>query len=283
VLKDNVVPTILRLSANQQLSFSERSTQLGASVLQLPSREILRHLDYAGVIPEAFGHDSTEEKLFAKYCDFLLAAALTQLGLHAEVIEARGESADVSANSSVYKMVGDAKAFRLSRTAKNQKDFKVESLSQWRGDADYAVLVAPHYQYPSAQSQIYAQAARYRVTLVSYAHVAFLLRHGPPSPEDLQAVWQAPLLLEPSNSASDYWQAIERAMLEICRVPHPEWREALRGADGFLAEQALTQVEYWNSEKRRIRQLSHQQAVRLLIDSMKIDSKISTIAKTAGL
>jgi hypothetical protein len=37
----------------------------------------------------------------------------------------RADSADVEGATKDYTIVGDAKAFRLSRTAKNQKDFKV--------------------------------------------------------------------------------------------------------------------------------------------------------------
>src|SRR5687768_15324066 len=105
---------------------AETFTASGAHLEELlgecSKNEILDHLDYGGVIPEQFDHDSTEEKVFAKYCDALLARGLTELGLTAHVLEARGNSADVKAvHEEQYSLVGDAKAFRLSRTAKNQK------------------------------------------------------------------------------------------------------------------------------------------------------------------
>jgi len=104
-----------------------------------------------GTIPESIDHDSTEEKLYAKASDAVLSKAFQQLGLKSKVLAERGDSADVIAESPIhgYTLVADAKAFRLSRTAKNQKDFKIVALSGWRKDSDYAVLCSPYFQYPS--------------------------------------------------------------------------------------------------------------------------------------
>ena len=91
-------------------------------------------LRQTGVIPEAIGHDSTEEKLFAKASDAALSRAFRELGLKSIILKERADSADVLAESPIhgYSIAADAKAFRLSRTAKNQKDFKVAALSGWR-------------------------------------------------------------------------------------------------------------------------------------------------------
>ena len=75
-----------------------------------------------------------------------------------EVLRTRGNSADVYSKSKNYTLVSDAKCFRLSRTAKNQKDFKVKALDDWRRQDTYALLVSPLSQYPVDKSQIYPQA-----------------------------------------------------------------------------------------------------------------------------
>ena len=128
-----------------------------------------------GIIPELLEHDSSEEKLWAKYCDILLAQTWTHLSIPAEVLRARGDSADVFGRTHNCSIVGDAKAFRLSRTAKNQKDFKVQALDDWRKSNTYACLVSPLYQYPQRASQIYGQAIERNVTLLSHTHLKFLL------------------------------------------------------------------------------------------------------------
>ena len=82
-----------------------------------------------GTIPESIGHDTTEEKAFAKLSDIVLARAFREIGLNSDVLKTRGNSADVYAESKIHKysLVADAKSFRMSRTAKNQKDFKILS------------------------------------------------------------------------------------------------------------------------------------------------------------
>jgi type II restriction enzyme len=105
-------------------------------------------LTQIGTIPESIAHDSTEEKLFAKVSDAVLSRAFRELGLKSSVLSTRADSADVIVQSDIYgyTLVSDAKAFRLSRTAKNQKDFKIGALSGWRKDMDYAVLCSPYFQ-----------------------------------------------------------------------------------------------------------------------------------------
>ncbi|MCL1880593.1 MAG: HindIII family type II restriction endonuclease [Oscillospiraceae bacterium] len=88
-------------------------------------------LTQIGTIPESISHDSTEEKLFSKVSDSVLSRAFCEIGLKSKVLIERADSADVIAESNIhgYTLVADAKAFRLSRTAKNQKDFETLLLS----------------------------------------------------------------------------------------------------------------------------------------------------------
>lgn len=174
------------------------------------------HLEYVGVIPESFEHDSTEEKLYAKYCDALLARALRELGLDAHMLSERSGAADVRAEGDGYELVGDAKAFRLSRTAKNQKDFKVETLNQWREGADFACLVGPLYQYPSTNSQVYAQAIRYKVTLLSYTHLDFLIRSGKVDKRSLAELWRVGEEVRQGKGVSQSAQNIGRESFAWC-------------------------------------------------------------------
>lgn len=143
-----------------------RPENLGATMLE------------CGIIPESFSHDSSHEKLWAKACDIILAEAFGQLGIPSVVIRTRGNSADVLGNAPNYSIVADAKAFRLSRTAKNQKDYKIKALDDRRRANTFACLVAPLNQFPVENSQIYTQCKERNVTLLSYTHMRFLLEKG---------------------------------------------------------------------------------------------------------
>jgi HindIII restriction endonuclease len=111
---------------------------LEAELALLSQDNLIGELFDCGIIPEQFPPSSSAEKIWAKYCDILLAKGLTFLGIDAQVIRTRGDSADVLGVTPDYTIVGDAKAFWLSRIAKNQKDFKITALDDWRRENTFS-------------------------------------------------------------------------------------------------------------------------------------------------
>lgn len=168
-MKEPVLPaSVINLRALWLTQIEEWSTepskaaakledQLAASVEARPET-LLWHLRLCGVIPEQYGHDSSAKKLYSKYTDVLLALSFRRLGLKSVVLRERADAADVEAVIDGYSLVADAKAFRLSRTAKNQKDFKVQAIDGWKRGKPFALVVCPSYQLPAKSSQIYQQA-----------------------------------------------------------------------------------------------------------------------------
>lgn len=130
--------------------FQSAGEKLRATIDDLPQSDFLLLINPIGVIPEKIPHDSKEEKLYSKVSEIFLEKCFKELGFITNLFVRRAETADVLAKSKFhnYSLVADAKAFRLSRTTKNQKDFKVESMKSWKGDNDYAILFCPYYQYP---------------------------------------------------------------------------------------------------------------------------------------
>lgn len=51
------------------------------------SREIVQ----VGIMPEVFDHDSSEEKMWSKFSDIILAGCLNHLGLKSHVIKNKGK------------------------------------------------------------------------------------------------------------------------------------------------------------------------------------------------
>ena len=276
----DVYSLVSDICADTATDFKARTVILTEAVSAITDAEVLNHIEYGGVIPESYPHDSSEEKLFAKYCDIILARALTLLGLDASVLEERSDAADVKGSTNKYVIVGDAKAFRLSRTAKNQKDFKVEALNQWKKGADYALLACPLYQYPTRTSQIYDQAIRYNVALLSFTHLGFLIRSGVSDPNDLISLWSIATGLESGKDAIPYWNAVSK---EVCRIVGrsiEEWDKYLELSKRFTLEQAQEQKMFWDSEKIRISKFDHDEAVTALIKALRIDNNISLITRT---
>jgi type II restriction enzyme len=139
---------------------------------------LIDHLRLCGSIPESYSHDSSEEKLYSKYTDYLLSFAFRYLGLKSIVLKERADAADVEVFAKEYSFVADAKSFRLSRTAKNQKDFKIQAIDTWKRGKPFAMVCCPIYQLPSANSQIYLQATTRNVCIFSYSHLVLILNYS---------------------------------------------------------------------------------------------------------
>lgn len=269
-------------------SFGDDSTKMIAEfrneIRNDGTEALLDHLRLCGAVPEHYGHDSSEEKLYSKYTDAIISEALTVIGLKSTVINARADSADVQARGGGYSLVADAKAFRLSRTAKNQKDFKVQAMDGWRNGLDYAVLICPIYQLPSRTSQIYQQAIARNVCILSYAHLAALValaerRGQTPATEGLGSVLKSVSLLHPSKSAADYWLGINKALVAVLKTDVDLWtteKTASLAALDLAKDEALT---YLRAERNRLLGLSHEEAIQELIRAARLDSRIAQVER----
>lgn len=244
------------------------------------------HLRLCAAIPELYEHDSTEEKLYSKYTDILISKAFETMGLTSCVIKERADAADVECVSENYSFVADAKAFRLSRTAKNQKDFKVQAMDGWKRGKPYAILVCPIYQLPSRTSQIYQQAVTRSVCIFSYTHLLVLLRYAfsqsnEKSIQLLHNIFKTVDSLNPSKDAISYWLAINRLIIDFDKPLLNIWTEERRASEESILlakEEALT---YLALERERILKLSKEAAIREVIKSRKIDNKITVIESVA--
>jgi hypothetical protein len=200
------------------------------------------------------------------------------LGIRTQVIRTRGNSADVRGEADAYTLVGDAKAFRLSRTARNQKDFKVAALDDWRSGNTYACLVAPLYQFPSRASQIYRQALTKNVTLLAYVHLKFLLDHAPSI--SLEPLWQLALHQSPTAEAQVYWQRLEASLLVLTGQTSAAL-ERYKQRDLQVALQIGQEaIQYWQAVVEGYQQLTLEEATARLRKAEKIDQKIQAIQKT---
>ena len=244
--------------------------------------EVLRQI---GTIPEAITYDSTEEKLFSKASDCVLARALQELGLKSVVLQERSDSADVLAESKTwnYTLVSDAKAFRLSRTAKNQKDFKITALSSWRKDNDYAVLCAPYFQYPVKNSQIYSQALENNVCLISWEHLIFMLEHKIKENKklNLSQIWNFSNNFSHKVLVSDMKKSFMREfdvfLANVLKIKKEAFCTSIQKQ--ILAIQKRSNIEktFWLEKIEMIKNYSREQAIDELIKSQRIYEKINQI------
>lgn len=243
---------------------------------------LIDHLRLGGDIPESYGHDTSEEKQYSKYTDAILSETYKSLGLKSLVLKERADAADVEVFAKEYSFVADAKAFRLSRTAKNQKDFKVQAMDGWKRGKPYAMVVCPIYQLPTKSSQIYQQASTRNVCIFTYSHLAMLVSYslleGKPKAEELiHELFKVIPALNPSKQASSYWFAINKTMLNFSPKIVDLWQlEKQAAIESIVAakEEALT---FLANEREKIMRMSHEEALKELIQVHKIESRINVI------
>ncbi len=278
-MRDNLIKFIIKIS-NKSNAFD----LLEEFIREIDKDMLKENLIECGIMPEMFSHDSSNEKLWAKYSDIILSHALNYLNINSKVLAARGNSADVYGETEEYSLVADAKTFRLSRTAKNQKDFKVNALDSWRQNNNFSLLVSPLIQYPSRKSQIYRQAIEKNVTLLSYTHLYFLLEHH--NDQNLKPLFEIGNELNESlndnekEKASNYWNNIDKTVCDILNRDEKDLDYFKQLEIEKTVEIGNEGIRYWENKINEIRNLSKEEAIELLIKSEKIETKINTIRKS---
>ena len=276
------IDNIGRLSGNFGVDAERIEQELRQEIQDYGIVSLLGHLRLCSAIPESYGPDTTEEKLYSKYTDAVIHEAYTAMGFTSVVLTERADVADVECVTDDYSFVADAKAFRLSRTAKNQKDFKVEAMDNWKHGKPYAMVVCPVYQLPYRTSQIYQQAAARSVCIATYTHLAVLARYAYESTRSkalglVHEVFKTVEAMNPSKSANSYWQTVNRTLLDFDDIIGKIWREEkLASNESILIsrEEALT---FLAAERERIMRLSRDEAIREVLKWRKVDSKIQTV------
>ena len=268
-----------------QKKFSEASKELMNVIFDLNKFELIPIITEIGSIPEDIEHDSSEEKLYTKVSDIILAKIFIELGLKSLVLTERANCADVFVESIYhnYSLVADAKAFRLSRTAKNQKDFKVESMVHWKKDNDYSVLCSPYFQYPKSKSQIYSSALEGNVSLFSWEYFYILLSENIKESVDcnLSDLWNYSKIASNSTLVSESQLSFLCTQNEyFCQslgISNYKFTEYFSIFKERIVDRCQKEIKYWENEKINIKSLSREEAVCKLIKSLKLNEKINAI------
>lgn len=271
----------------EKKNFKLSGNDIESYIQSLSKDDFIEIVKEIGTIPEVIEASSTEEKLYSKASDIVLARCFSEIGLKAKALSERGNSADIVAESHHgYTLVADAKTFRLSRTAKNQKDFKISTLSRWRGmEHDFAVLVAPYFQYPNTSSQIYASSLSDKVCLLSWEHILFLLNQQ--VVEDvslsLEQIWNAPTRIERDSKIAYadrmncLFPYINKMVCDRIPISLKDFEEQLNIRKLYIFERSNDEIAVLNAEIQKIEEYTKEQAIKELIKSRKLNEKISAI------
>lgn len=261
------IDEISRLSGDFGVDAEKIEEEIGQEIKDNNIDTLLGHLRLCGVIPERYGHDTSEEKLYSKYTDVVIHEAYLSIGFNSVVLKERVDVADVECVSNDYSFVADAKAFRLSRTAKNQKDFKIQAMDGWKHGKPYAMVVCPVYQLPSRTSQIYQQAEARSVCIGTYTHLAVFSRYAEirsknKAMELVHEVFKTVEAMNPSKDANTYWQTVNRKILDFDRKISNIWKDEKRASLESIFISRTEALAFLASERERIMKLSKAEAIK---------------------
>ncbi|MEE4358118.1 MAG: HindIII family type II restriction endonuclease [Desulfococcaceae bacterium] len=276
------IDEISRLSGNFGVDAEKIEEKISREIKDNGISSLLGHLRLCGAIPESYGHDTSEEKLYSKYTDVVIHESYLSMGFNSFVLKERADAADVECVTDKYSFVADAKAFRLSRTAKNQKDFKVQAMDNWKHGKPFAMVVCPVYQLPSRSSQIYQQAGARSVFIGTYTHLSVLSRYAEISSKDktidlLHRVFKAVEAMNPSKDANVYWQIVNGTMLDFDDNISEIWIEEKKASIESIYISREEALCFLASERERIMKLSKEEAIKEILKSSKIENKIKAI------
>lgn len=270
--------------------FKRATEEVRGFIDNMPVEDFKFVVKQIGTIPEIIEHDSTEEKLYSKSSDIVLARCFRELGMASRALDERGDSADIIAESRAgynYSLVADAKCFRLSRTAKNQKDFKVSNLSDWRGaENEYAVLVAPYFQYPNSISQIYSKALENNVCLFTWEHISIMLDRNIKENEhfSLESLWNSSQMIARDrtlafvNAKACFLPRIDGYVAKKLGISESDFLKLLGEYKNIIVHRGKIEIEFWNNCIEEIKQYTREEAIEELIKAKKLHEKISVIS-----
>ncbi|HZG52172.1 MAG TPA: HindIII family type II restriction endonuclease [Pyrinomonadaceae bacterium] len=276
------IDKISRLSGNFGDDAQKVEEEISKEIVNEGADVLLGHLRLCGAIPESYGHDTTEEKLYSKYTDIVIHESFLAMGFVSNVLKERADVADVECVANDFSFVADAKAFRLSRTAKNQKDFKVQAMDRWKHGKPYAIVVCPVYQLPATKSQIYQQAGAQSVCVGTYSHLTVIVRYALATSQQnaialMHEIFLTVEAMNPSKSAIDYWQTLNRRMLSFDGLIREIWQEEKEASIEAIQISRNIALTYLSTQRERIMRMSKEEAVAEILKSMNLDNRIRVI------
>jgi len=278
------IDEIVKLSGHFINDSTRVETEISNEVKKDGSSALTDHLRLCTAIPESYEHDSSEEKLYSKYTDALISECFKFIGLNSTVLTERADAADVEASSETFSFVADAKVFRLSRTAKNQKDFKVQAMDGWRQNNDFAMVICPVYQLPTTKSQIYQQAISRNVCLFTYTHLSVLVRYSEMAEKNesinlLHNIFNSISLINPSKSSIEYWTVINKTMLDFDKKINELWTDEKQATDEGIEESKKIALCFLSNERKKILKMTKEEAISELMKINKISSREEQIKR----
>jgi len=144
------------------------------------------------------------------------------------------------------------------------------------------MVVCPLYQLPTRSSQIYQQAGAHNVCIFSYSHLSVLASFADQTDATqaqalLRRIFETIEAMPPTKDATAYWIGLNSAMLDFHPAISPLWsKEKLVTPETIEVSKEET-LTYLAKERERVLKLSHEEAIKNLLDMHKFAARSSYV------
>ena len=221
-----------------------------SSLYNLNSDLLKEHLSFCGIIPEYFTHDSSEEKKYSKFSEVIMCRVFDKLGAEVALIEERANRADLIIDFDDKRYVADTKCFRMSRSALNPKDYKINAMVKWmeKDEAAGGILIGSFF--PQDRSRLWTEAVDNKILILSYAHIYHILHKG--ELEDYEELFEEMIDFSTLHNPNmtQYWNHID----SIIEDEIPDLKETKQLFRDKLNEIRVLSLNYWNGSLEAMKQ-----------------------------
>lgn len=225
-------------------------------------------LSCAGFIPDLYPGDSSEETLFSKLTEILVAEWADRMGFKSNVVKTKSSYEDINFNIGEKVVVCDAKSFRLSRSqqAPNVKDFlKPADIKKWlnrheNGLGGLITFPDTHDWTESSDVYLYCTDKNCPTVILSYIHLALILHFcDKHSAKKLKKLWNYeklfPRTLDKKISGGNrnaYWGVINSKIISILDISGSDFILYFEQCKKLQTECIKSHVERLQEFKSRI-------------------------------
>ena len=224
-------------------------------------KEFVDILITSGYIPDLYGVDSKEETLFTKLCEVLEVNWATRMGFEAKTVTQKSSYEDVVIKINNKTIVSDTKSFRLGRSqqAPNVKDFvKPEDYSKWAerhdGERLGGLVVYPqlHEWTKKSDAHAYCSDKKNPILMLPFHYLAYFLeRKNDFNTNEMEKLWEYDKIFPKKiTSRNDYWQKINKAILEITGDTEENFKEFLKASEKKIFKFVQTKLNYLEEQKK---------------------------------
>ena len=246
------------LSINHEIISDNFQNQI---LKKLSNKDFIEQLIFLGYIPDLYKSDSSEETLYTKLTEVMVAEWADRMGYQGKYVKQKARYEDVDIITKFGTIVCDAKSFRLGRSQKapNVKDFvKPEDYRKWlkrhaNGIGGLVAYPCLHEWVGKSDAFKYCSSQATPIIMLPYKYLAYLLSIKDNHKIEIEKLWNlSKIFPNEVDNSNDYWNKMNKAIIEATHSTEQELHNFLSEANNLIKKYALFNVSYLNKQKELI-------------------------------